>query len=128
VVTILVSLAPSLELALAGMVALGAASVAFFVTANSTLQLTARPEMRGRVMALYGMVFLGSTPFGGPVAGWVGEHFDARVGLAGGGLVALATGALGLWLLTARARTEPVRAVTGRPELPDVTGEDALSA
>jgi MFS family permease len=128
VVTILVSLAPSLDLALAGMIPLGAASVAFFVTANSTLQLTARPEMRGRVMALYGMVFLGSTPFGGPVAGWVGEHFDARVGLAGGGLVALATGALGLWLLTARARIEPVRAVTGRPELPDVTGEDALSA
>jgi predicted MFS family arabinose efflux permease len=128
VVTILVSLAPSLDLALAGMIPLGAASVAFFVTANSTLQLTARPEMRGRVMALYGMVFLGSTPFGGPVAGWVGEHFDARVGLAGGGLVALATGALGLWLLAARARTEPARALTGRPDLPDATGEDALSA
>jgi MFS family permease len=109
------------------MIPLGAASVAFFVTANSTLQLTARPEMRGRVMALYGMVFLGSTPFGGPVAGWVGEHFDARVGLAGGGLVALATGALGLWLLAARSQAETVRAESQRPELPDATGE-ALSA
>lgn len=128
VVTILVALAPSLDLAVAGMIPLGAASVAFFVTANSTLQLTARPEMRGRVMALYGMVFLGSTPFGGPVAGWVGEHFDARVGLAGGGLVALATGALGLWLLAQRGRAEPARAGIRRPELPDVTGEDALSA
>jgi MFS family permease len=128
VVTILVSLAPSLELAVAGMIPLGAASVAFFVTANSTLQLTARPEMRGRVMALYGMVFLGSTPFGGPVAGWVGEHFDARVGLAGGGLVALATGAIGLWLLAARPRAGSVPAGTGRPELPDATAEDALSA
>jgi MFS family permease len=128
VVTILVALAPNLDLAVAGMIPLGAASVAFFITANSTLQLTARPEMRGRVMALYGMVFLGSTPFGGPVAGWLGEHFDARVGLAGGGLVALATGALGLWLLAQRGGAEPVRAETRRPELPDVTGEDALSA
>jgi len=127
VVTILVALAPSLDLAVAGMIPLGAASVAFFVTANSTLQLTARPEMRGRVMALYGMVFLGSTPFGGPVAGWVGEHFDARVGLAGGGLVALATGALGLWLLAARSQAETVRAESERPEIPDATGE-ALSA
>lgn len=127
VVTILVALAPSLDLAVAGMIPLGAASVAFFVTANSTLQLTARPEMRGRVMALYGMVFLGSTPFGGPIAGWVGEHFDARVGLAGGGLVALATGALGLWLLAARSQAEAVRAESEGPEIPDATGE-ALSA
>lgn len=127
VVTLLVALAPSLDLAVAGMIPLGAASVAFFVTANSTLQLTARPEMRGRVMALYGMVFLGSTPFGGPIAGWVGEHFDARVGLAGGGLVALATGALGLWLLAARSQAEAVRAESERPEIPDATGE-ALSA
>ena len=127
VVTILVSLAPTLDLAVAGMIPLGAASVAFFVTANSTLQLTARPEMRGRVMALYGMVFLGSTPFGGPVAGWLGEHFDARVGLAAGGLVALATGAIGLWTLAARPRAEAVRAETERPGLPDATGE-ALSA
>jgi MFS family permease len=126
VVTILVSLAPTLDLAVAGMIPLGAASVAFFVTANSTLQLTARPEMRGRVMALYGMVFLGSTPFGGPVAGWLGEHFDARVGLAVGGLMALATGAIGMWTL-ARPRAEAVRAETERPELPDATGE-ALSA
>jgi len=127
VVTILVSLAPTLDLAVAGMIPLGAASVAFFVTANSTLQLTARPEMRGRVMALYGMVFLGSTPFGGPVAGWLGEHFDARVGLAVGGLMALATGAIGLWTLAARPRAEAVGAETERPELPDATGE-ALSA
>jgi MFS family permease len=127
VVTILVSLAPTLDLAVAGMIPLGAASVAFFVTANSTLQLTARPEMRGRVMALYGMVFLGSTPFGGPVAGWLGEHFDARVGLAVGGLMALATGAIGMWTLAARPRAEAVRAETERPELPDATGE-ALSA
>jgi MFS family permease len=128
VVTTLVALAPSLDLAVAGMIPLGAASVAFFITANSTLQLTARPEMRGRVMALYGMVFLGSTPFGGPVAGWLGEHFDARVALAGGGLVALATGALGLWALAQRGRAEPVRVGTRRPELPDATAEDALSA
>jgi MFS family permease len=103
IVTILAASAPTLDVAVVAMVALGAASIVFFVTANSTLQLTARPEMRGRVMALYGMVFLGTTPIGSPIAGWVGEHLGARVGLAAGGAIALATGVLGLWLL-ARAR------------------------
>jgi MFS family permease len=127
VVTTLVAFAPNLDVAVVGMVALGVASIVFFVTANSTLQLTARPEMRGRVMALYGIVFLGSTPFGGPMAGWVGEHWGARTGLAGGGLIALLTGALGLWLLAGRA---PAGALDtdAAPEVPDVAGEDALSA
>ena len=57
--------------------------------------------MRGRVMALYGVIFLGSTPIGGPIAGWVGQHVGSptlgpRVGLAGGGAVALAAGILAL--------------------------------
>ena len=50
---------------------LGAAAVTFAATINSTLQLAVAPEMRGRVMALYSVVFLGSTPIGGPLAGWL---------------------------------------------------------
>jgi MFS family permease len=123
IITILAALSPTLHIAVIAMVPLGTATIVFFITANSTLQLTARPEMRGRVMALYGMVFLGSTPFGGPIAGWVGEHLGPRVGLAGGGAVALVTGVFGLWLAVrtrkadtielerrAEAESEPVQA------------------
>jgi MFS family permease len=109
------------------MLPLGAASIVFFVTANSTLQLTARPEMRGRVMALYGMVFLGTTPFGGPIAGWVGEHLGARVGLAAGGVIALATGAFGLWLLSRVRRDAELVELARIPGDPAPT-EQALSA
>jgi MFS family permease len=87
---------------------LGVASIVFFVTANSTLQLSSRPDMRGRVMALYGIVFLGSTPIAAPIAGWVGEHLGPRVGLAGGGVIALATGLAGLWALARRPATPAV--------------------
>ena len=106
VVTTLVALAPTLDVAVISMLPLGVASIVFFVTANSTLQLTSRPDMRGRVMALYGIVFLGTTPFGAPVAGWIGEHLGPRVAFAGGGLVALATGLIGLWVLSRRATAE----------------------
>jgi MFS family permease len=125
IVTVLVALSPTLHVAVLAMVPLGTASIVFFITANSTLQLTARPEMRGRVMALYGIVFLGSTPFGGPIAGWVGEHLGARAGLALGGVIAFATGLVGLWLV-ARRRAEVARleAEPARPALAD----ESLSA
>ena len=106
VVTTLVALAPTLDVAVISMLPLGVASIVFFVTANSTLQLTSRPDMRGRVMALYGIVFLGTTPFGAPVAGWIGEHLGPRVAFAGGGVVALATGLVGLWVLSRRETAE----------------------
>jgi MFS family permease len=126
VATVLFALSPTLGLAIALSPVLGAASIMFFITANSTLQLTARPEMRGRVMALYGMVFLGSTPFGAPIAGWVGEHLGARVGLAGGGVIAFATGIVGLWVIRRRvARTVPL---PEREVSEPTVGERALSA
>jgi MFS family permease len=106
IVTTLVAFAPTLHVAVIAMLAVGAASIVFFVTANSTLQLSSRPEMRGRVMALYGMVFLGTTPIGGPIAGWVGQHVSPRAGLAMGGVVALVTGVVGLWLLSRRTLPE----------------------
>jgi predicted MFS family arabinose efflux permease len=104
ITTLIVALAPTLHVAVATVPLMGVASIMFFVTANSTLQLTARPDMRGRVMALYAMIFLGSTPFGAPIAGYVGEHFGARVGLAMGAVIALATGLVGLWIYARRTR------------------------
>jgi MFS family permease len=131
VATLLVAAAPSLDIAVATMVPLGVASIVFFITANSTLQLASRPDMRGRVMALYGIVFLGSTPIAGPVAGWVGEHLGARAGLAGGGVAALVTGAVGWWLLARREELETVPPASAigpeRPAGPEL-GDEVLSA
>jgi MFS family permease len=124
--TLIVALSPTLHVAVATVPLMGVASIVFFVTANSTLQLTARPEMRGRVMALYAMIFLGSTPIGAPIAGYVGEHYGARVGLGMGALIALATGIVGLWLNRRRTRAAiPLR--EPEPNEPVVT-ERALSA
>jgi MFS family permease len=128
VVTVLVALAPTLDVAVLAMVPLGFASIVFMTTANSTLQLSARPEMRGRVMALYGMVFLGATPIGGPISGWVGEHLGARAGLALGGAAAIATGAVGLWLLVRRTRAETIELERHRPAEPGLATARELSA
>jgi MFS family permease len=84
--------APVLPLVWAILPFVGAAGIAFAITGNSTLQLTASPTMRGRVMALYTVVFLGSTPLGGPLAGWVAQHAGPRFGLAAGGIIALVAG------------------------------------
>ncbi|HEX5990226.1 MAG TPA: MFS transporter [Solirubrobacterales bacterium] len=84
---------PSLALEIVMLALLGAASVTFAATINSTLQLAVSPEMRGRVMALYSVVFLGSTPIGGPLAGWLAQSYDPRVAL----VLAGASGLLAAW-------------------------------
>ncbi len=95
--------APTLPLAMLALVPLGAASVSFAAGVNSTLQLGASPAMRGRVMALYSVVFLGSTPIGGPLIGWLSEQAGPRAGLVVGGAAALAA-AFGGWIAFARRR------------------------
>ncbi|MDQ4069427.1 MAG: MFS transporter, partial [Actinomycetota bacterium] len=82
--------APTVALTSVLLVAVGVAVMLFLATANTTLQLNSDPAMRGRVMALYGLLFLGSTPVGGPLLGWISEHWGPRVGLALGGAVSLA--------------------------------------
>lgn len=94
---VLTGVSPVLWVALLMMVPLGVSFMAFLITANTMLQVAAAPEARGRVMALYGVVFLGSTPIGSPIAGWVGQHFGAGAGLIMGGAAAIGTGAVLLW-------------------------------
>ena len=84
-----VSQTPTLPLALLSLAVLGATSVTFIALGNATLQLTAAPTMRGRVMGLYVVAFFGTTPVGAPLMGWVGEHLGPRYALAGGGLALL---------------------------------------
>jgi len=77
----LAALAPTLWLAIVAMVLVGFASVGVMSIGNSTLQLNADPSMRGRVMALWSVAFMGSTPIGGPIAGWASDYLDGRGGL-----------------------------------------------
>jgi MFS family permease len=81
---------PSLALEIVMLAVLGAAAVTFAATINSTLQLAVTPEMRGRVMALYSVVFLGSTPIGAPLTGWLAQSYDPRVALLLAGVSGLA--------------------------------------
>jgi MFS family permease len=90
------ALAPTLAVELAVMVPLGAASTWFIATANSLLQLGSDVRMRGRVMALFSVVFVGSTPIGGPLMGYLAQHAGARVALAVGGVSAALAGAASL--------------------------------
>ena len=98
----------------------GLASLTMMTAANSTIQMSTDPAMRGRVMALYMMVFLGATPIGSPVVGWIGEVYGARWAIGVGSISALlvATGAA-LWAVRAwhlevryRVRSRPHLQVT----------------
>ena len=83
------SFAPTLALAIGLLVVVGFFSVYFTSLGNITLQLESEPEMRGRVMALWAVAFLGSTPIGGPIIGWIGEYAGPRWALAVGGFAAV---------------------------------------
>jgi len=96
-----IAAAPTLGLALAALVLMGAASISFTATTNSLLQLAAPTMMRGRVMALWSVVYLGTTTVGGPIVGLVSEQAGPRAGLALGALATLATGA-GLLIVAVR--------------------------
>lgn len=87
--TLLVAAAPTLWLAALLMIPLGAASMGFLATMNTTLQLNSSDAMRGRVMALYFVLFLGTTPIGAPIIGWVAETITPRAALAVGGITTL---------------------------------------
>jgi MFS family permease len=89
------ALAPSLGVEAALLLLVGACSVTFLSLGNATLQLGSKPAMRGRVMSLWSVAFLGSTPIGGPVVGLVGGSLGARYALGLGGLAALAAAGYG---------------------------------
>lgn len=91
-----VALAPTLAIGFVAMAVTGFAAICFMATGNATLQLEATPSMRGRVMSLWAVGFMGSTPIGGPVVGWVVQVAGARSGLAVGGLSCLIAAAIGL--------------------------------
>jgi len=84
-----VALSPTLVVAGVALVFMGGLSIAFIATANSTIQLQVEPTMRGRVMALYAMGFLGTTPIGAPLVGWISQTSSPRVALLVGATATL---------------------------------------
>lgn len=125
------ALSPTFWLFAGLMVPIGIFSLTFNVTANSSVQLATDPAMRGRVMSLFMMVFVGGTPLGGPLVGWVTDTYGARVGFAAGGLVSAAAAvAVGLILVRAGGLRMKVDLRPGRPHLTFVprTPENAEKA
>ncbi len=102
----------------------GATSIAFFATANARIQLVAAGELRGRVMALYTLVFLGPTPIGAPLVGWVVQRFGAQAALGGGGLISAAAVAVTLLPAAIAGRRALVAAA---PTEPDLATEAAMT-
>jgi len=100
----LATIAPNLWTEVAALALAGAGSIAFMSTGNSTLQLGAAPEMRGRVMSLWFVAFQGSTPIGGPIVGAVIAAAGARTGLGLGAATAIAVALVGL---AASRRAQP---------------------
>lgn len=96
---------PGMAVAVPVGIALGLASITFLVASTAIVQIKAVAEMRGRVLALQAMLFLGSTPVGGPIVGWVAERAGARYSVALGAAAALGAG---LWGLAVLRRTEVV--------------------
>ena len=87
---VLAAFAPTLGLELLVLVPVGAAGIAFTAMSNGVIQTECAPEMRGRVAALFTVAFLGSTPIGGPIIGWVSQQLGPRAGLWVGGVATLA--------------------------------------
>ncbi|MBA3652648.1 MAG: MFS transporter [Actinobacteria bacterium] len=100
------AIVPNAATAYAVGVVLGLASIAFLTASTAIVQIEAAPEMRGRVLALQAMLFLGSTPIGGPIVGFIAEQFGARYAIGVGAVAAAAAGAWGL----AKVRPTPRRA------------------
>jgi MFS family permease len=125
VLEVVTGLMPAFWSFLVLLVPTGLALLTFTTTANAATQLGTTAAVRGRVMGLYMLVFLGGAPLGSPLAGWVAQQFGARMSLIAGGVIsALATVAVALLLARARAAAarrggradpirEPVSSVTG---------------
>ncbi|MGH9226971.1 MAG: MFS transporter [Acidimicrobiales bacterium] len=88
--------APNQPVAYADGFVVGLTSIAFMTSSTAIVQTRAIPSMRGRVLALQAMVFLGSTPIGGPIVGTIAEAFGARDSVALGAAGTLVAGAYGL--------------------------------
>jgi len=82
----------------------GFATVTLLTTANGYVQTTTDAALRGRVLALYMAVIMGSTPIGAPIAGWVADAAGPRMAIILGGVAGLLACAIGLAWVVASGR------------------------
>ena len=83
----------------------GFAMVSFFTTANGYAQTTSAPEYRGRVMAVYAALFIGSSPLGAPLLGWAADVLGARASIAIAGVMGLLAACIGgVWLIARKSK------------------------
>jgi MFS family permease len=106
VLEVATGLMPTFWTFLALLVPTGLALLMFSTTANSTTQLGTTQAVRGRVMGLYMLVFLGGAPLGSPLVGWAAEQFGVRTSLIAGGVISALAAAAAAFLL-ARANRSP---------------------
>jgi MFS family permease len=123
VATGFLAFAPTIPAAAAILVVAGYAGIGVLSGGNAVLQLATSAEMRGRVLALYTVVFLGSTPIGGPIAGWSAQRWGTSVGILIGAIAAVAAGVGVLAFLHRRAG-----AVDGASTLPEPPVVEAVEA
>ncbi len=119
---VIAAIMPTLPMMIVLLVGVGAGSVTFLARANSTMQLRTDPVFQGRVMALWAVAFLGTTPIGGPIIGWIGQNIGPRWGMVVGGTATLLAAlwgwyALGLHSVRLDKKTRLV-AATQAAELP----------
>jgi MFS family permease len=100
------SLMPNIYLAMGAMFLVGIFSINFISLGNATLQIESEPQMRGRVMSLWSMAFMGSTPIGGPIIGYIGETLGPRFSLAVGGIAAVVAAGVGLHMVLQKDRLQ----------------------
>ena len=109
------ALSPVTAIAYLAVIPVGITSVMVISGSNAVVQLGTAPAMRGRVLALLAVVFLGSTPVGGPITGWISEEFGARWALGLGAATALLAGSLTLRALRSHPSSGRVPSTTALP-------------
>jgi MFS family permease len=113
--SIVAALMPTYPSFAVALVPVGLSSLTLMTAANATVQLSTTPAMRGRVMALYMAIFMGGTPIGAPIIGWVGETFGARYTILVGGVMSILTAVVALaWL----RKSQGIRVHYRRPGRP----------
>jgi MFS family permease len=120
VLILAVAVAPTRTVAIFLLVPMGAASIAFIATNNAILQLRSEPSMRGRVMSLNATAFLGSTPIGAPLLGWISDATNPRVSLLVGGVATLAAS---VPLVLYATRSDRARRAAGDDQMVEVDEE-----
>jgi MFS family permease len=118
---------PTLAFAFPISMVMGFASMTFMVTSTAIVQMRADPIMRGRVLALQAIVFLGTTPIGGPIVGAICDAWGARAGLFVGGLSGVAAGIYGISASARREAREQAAAAIEAELTPDQVARERLS-